>query len=237
MSESRARELQQHSHGCVQAREHRRRVGGHFHGTLIDRCFCVLLLTMVRVFQYTEFTAYAALLAGAPPHTLEKSLVVQHRQTWKLREHHLLSSDCCGNNPLPGGNPLRSYFPMGTEIKEDADGVAVREPTGPGPLQYHRATVYHSTGRVQSRSRVQDIIITGEGHSAWGQFDLVGRVRPCDGFISISKEYVDGDRGKWLYRGYLVGDVNGQLAGRWRDTLSPPDVAGYEGCFNMSRRR
>jgi hypothetical protein len=29
-----------------------------------------------------------------------------------------------------------------------------------------------------------------QGHSAWGQFSLIGRVRPCDGFISLSKEYV-----------------------------------------------
>jgi len=84
---------------------------------------------------------------------------------------------------------------------------------------------------------VRDIVITGEGHSSWGQFNLVGRVRPGDGFISLSKEYVDGDRGKWLYRGYLVGNVSGNLAGRWRDTLSPADVPGYEGSFAMSRRR
>lgn len=34
------------------------------------------------------------------------------------------------------------------------------------------------------------LVIVVQGHSAWGQFSLVGRVRPCDGFISISKEYV-----------------------------------------------
>ena len=47
---------------------------------------------------------------------------------------------------------------------------------------------------------------------------------------------VDGDRGSWLYRGYLVGNTFGHLAGRWRDTLSPVEVDGYEGCFAMSRR-
>jgi hypothetical protein len=29
-----------------------------------------------------------------------------------------------------------------------------------------------------------------QGHSAWGQFELIGRVRPGDGFITLSKEYV-----------------------------------------------
>jgi hypothetical protein len=82
-------------------------------------------------------------------------------------------------------------------------------------------------------------------------------VRPCDGFISLCKEYVrialpsfcdssvyiqrhlqvDHDRGKWIYRGYLVGNINSNLAGRWRDTLSPAAVPGYEGCFLMTRRR
>lgn len=79
-------------------------------------------------------------------------------------------------------------------------------------------------------------------------------MRPGDGLISLSKEYVridaflylvesnmllqvDGDRGKWLYRGYLVGNRNGNLAGRWRDTLTPANLSGYEGTFSMSRRR
>jgi len=114
--------------------------------------------------------------------------------------------------------------------------VTVREPTG-SPLQYHRVPGENVSPSAVDVSFVQDIIITGEGHSAWGQFNLVGRVRPCDGFINISKEYVNGDRGKWLYGGYLVGNVNGQLAGRWRDTISPVEVPGYEGCFNMNRRR
>lgn len=48
---------------------------------------------------------------------------------------------------------------------------------------------------------------------------------------------IDGDRGKWLYRGYLVGDAVGNFAGRWRDTISPAPSDGYEGCFAMSRRR
>lgn len=48
---------------------------------------------------------------------------------------------------------------------------------------------------------------------------------------------VNGDRGRWLYRSYLVGNEYGNLSGRWRDTLTPPDVLGYEGCFMMSRRR
>ncbi|TFK36576.1 hypothetical protein BDQ12DRAFT_654308 [Crucibulum laeve] len=204
------------------------------------------------LFTYTEFTAYAALLAGASPNILQKSVVVRHQQTWKLREHHLLVADASRSDsgigldmdntePLPAGDPLRSYFPTGTILKEDRDGIEVREGEKKPALRYQRASPGSTSCGVDSqdkgKSAVLDIIITGEGHSAWGQFNLVGRVRPCDGFISLSKEYIDGDRGKWLYRGYLVGNANGNFAGRWRDTMSEVNSAGYEGCFAMSRRR
>lgn len=35
----------------------------------------------------------------------------------------------------------------------------------------------------------------------------------------------------------MIGDANGNLSGRWRDTLTLPHIAGYEGCFVMSRRK
>ncbi|KAJ7454954.1 hypothetical protein B0H11DRAFT_2068347 [Mycena galericulata] len=214
------------------------------------------------IFTYTEFTAYAALLQGASPPTLQKSVIVRHRQTWKLREHHLAAGkspsgsstppipaaegDGATDNatPLSAGDPLRAYFPTGTQVIETRDGLEVYDPNGPAELRYYRAAMgpdssakdkSHNTERPPVQ--VQDIIITGEGHSAWGQFNLVGRVRPCDGFISLCKEYVDHDRGKWIYRGYLVGNINSNLAGRWRDTISPAAVPGYEGCFLMTRRR
>ena len=100
-----------------------------------------------------------------------------------------------------------------------------------------------------------------QGHSAWGQFQLLGRVRPCDGLINVYKTYVsdlriphkvilcsnlylssfqqnDGIRGNWLYRGYLIGTgEEGNIVGRWRDTLSPAEVHGYEGRYTLTRRK
>ncbi|KAF5353489.1 hypothetical protein D9756_007959 [Leucocoprinus leucothites] len=201
-------------------------------------------------FMYTEFTAYAALLGGAPPHVLQKSVIARHQQTWKLREYHLVTPDISSSDsgidldmdlnivPLPAGDPLRSYFPNGTHIKEDREGITVLAPHRSGSIRYQRAprNIPHPSKREEAK-KVADVIIMGEGHSSWGQFNLIGRVRPCDGFMSLSKEYVDGDRGRWLYRGYLVGNTHGNLVGRWRDTLSPPDVPGYEGCYALSRRR
>jgi len=192
------------------------------------------------LFTYTEFTAYAALLSGASPVVLERSLVAQHPQLWKLREHHLYYEDEDGpagtgeSDPLVPGSPLLAYLPVGAEVHEGPNGLEVRAP-GRAPVLYE--TWSRIPEKQRGKRRLCDVIITGEGHSAWGQFSLLGRVRPCDGFLCLSKNYVDGDRGRWLYRSYLVGNEHGNLSGRWRDTLSPADVLGYEGCFMMSRRR
>ncbi|TNY18841.1 hypothetical protein DMC30DRAFT_402050 [Rhodotorula diobovata] len=78
-----------------------------------------------------------------------------------------------------------------------------------------------------------EILLSGTGHSAWGQFVLKGRVRAWDGMFSIVKEYTPDSRGRWIYRGVLVG---GNLVGRWRDTHTPVDLSGYEGTWIMSRR-
>ncbi|KAF9221738.1 hypothetical protein BS17DRAFT_736882 [Gyrodon lividus] len=186
------------------------------------------------LFTYMEFTAYSSLLsAGAPPVPYD-SLVPQHCQTWKLREYYLSELDLMGETiqPLGSGDPLKAYFPSGTRMQELSDSVEVREPGKEEVLHYWRPS--HTASH---QSKVIDIIVRGEGHSAWGQFNIYGRVRPWDGFISFCKEYVAGDRGRWLYRGYLVGNLNGHISGRWRDTFSPSHVSGYEGCFVMSRRR
>ncbi|PIL25869.1 hypothetical protein GSI_11622 [Ganoderma sinense ZZ0214-1] len=195
------------------------------------------------LFTYTEFTAYAALLSGAPPTVLQRSLVAHHPHLWKLREHHLYASDdpdvpapAPDVWPVAPGNPLRGYIPNGTQLSETSDGVSVKEPGRAEPVLYRSWASVRQVPEEQ-RGRLVDVFVTGEGHSAWGQFNLVGRIRPCDGFISLSKEYVDGDRGRWLYRGFMVGNAEGNLSGRWRDTLSPSDVLGYEGCFVMSRRK
>lgn len=160
-----------------------------------------------------EFTSYAALLTGASPSVLRKSLVAQHSQTIKVREWHLLEPtedeaehlDPEDAVPLAPGNPGRGYIPDGTQIKVSADRLElIRYTFGP-----KKVLVYHSWASVQkmgAADRVKDVFLTGEvsslfqllcatltpskGHSAWGQFNLVGRVRPCDGYISVSKEYV-----------------------------------------------
>jgi len=199
-------------------------------------------------FTYTEFEAYDALLLGAPPNVIQRTVVGRHQQAWKLREYHLVTIDVSGSDSgieldldtvksLNPGDSLDAFFPAGTEIKEYRNVLTVQEP-GCDTLRYQRTSTVEAQKRdTDAVAYVKDIIITGEGHSSWGQFNIVGRVRPCDGFVSLCKEYIDDDRGKWLYRGYLVGDAVGNFAGRWRDTVSPAPTSGYEGSFAMSRRR
>ncbi|GAA5845294.1 hypothetical protein JCM11251_006391 [Rhodosporidiobolus azoricus] len=78
-----------------------------------------------------------------------------------------------------------------------------------------------------------EILLSGTGHSAWGQFVLKGRVRAWDGMFTIIKEYTPDSRGRWVYLGMLVG---GNLVGRWRDTHTEEALSGYEGTWIMSRR-
>ena len=47
---------------------------------------------------------------------------------------------------------------------------------------------------------------------------------------------VGQNRGRWLFRGYLVDDAMTHISGRWRETVSPAESIGYEGCFVMERR-
>ncbi|KAI0339133.1 hypothetical protein BDW22DRAFT_1362095 [Trametopsis cervina] len=190
------------------------------------------------IFTYTEFTSYAALLSGAPPSILHRSLVAQHRQTLKIQEWHLIededSSLSSRPQPLAAGNPCRGYVPNDLAVRVVGDSLELTMPGATEPVVYRSWPSMELNG---VKGKVRDTFLTGQGHSAWGQFSLVGRVRPCDGFISLSKEYNDGDRGKWLYRAYMVGNANGSLSGRWRDTLSPAHIQGYEGTWVASRRR
>ncbi|KAI6118174.1 hypothetical protein F5141DRAFT_1096694 [Pisolithus sp. B1] len=185
------------------------------------------------LFTYTDFDVYSSLLSGGLPPVLRNCQVAQHRQTWKLREYHLLSSQESLDKAqrLDLGDALRAFFPSGVHLRELSESLEVCAPGMKEAIHYQRS----SYARTREQS-VGDIIVIGEGHSAWGQFNLYGRVRPLDGLLSLSKEYCGGDRGRWLYRGFLLGNNDGHWSGRWRDARSPSHVEGYEGCFVMSRR-
>jgi hypothetical protein len=134
-----------------------------------------------------EFSTFAAMLSGADPSTLQRSLVVRHQQTWRLREYYLYSSS--SSDPLSDGDPLRAWLPVEATFESSPNGeLSVWDPITGLYVTYNSKD---SNVRGEGEGgEVKDVLITGEGHSAWGQFNLYGRVRPSDGFFCVSKEYV-----------------------------------------------
>jgi hypothetical protein len=66
--------------------------------------------------------------------------------------------------PLRAGDPLRSYFPTGTQIREHRDGLTVQD-SGTGQVyRYQRTSLLESREQEEDAVEplVKDIIITGE---------------------------------------------------------------------------
>lgn len=130
-------------------------VRGHHHG--------LSLCMYSRRFQYTEFTSYAALLSGAPPSVLQRSLVAQHRQTIKLHEWHLLEDEDPAIRqtvrPLVPGNPCRAYVPDDLTTQEVGDTLELIAPGQDKPLVYQSWT---SIKRDGIKGRVRDVFLTGQ---------------------------------------------------------------------------
>jgi len=139
-----------------------------------------------------EFETYAEMLSGASPAALQRSLIVRHWQTWKLREYYFYSSSSTPEDepqePLSEGDPLRAWLPQEATFAEPTPGILkVWDPVVRKVLQYSRRS---ESPEAEGKGEVLDVIIKGEGHSAWGQFNIYGRIRPCDGMFCFSKEYV-----------------------------------------------
>lgn len=134
-----------------------------------------------------EFSTFAAMLSGANPTALQRSLVIRHEQKWKLREYYLYSSS--PSDPLSEGDPLRAWLPVEATFNPLLNGdLDVWDPIAGVSITY-TSKDSNSIGEGEG-GEVKDVLITGEGHSSWGDFFLFGRVRPSDGFFCLSKEYV-----------------------------------------------
>jgi len=176
-------------------------------------------------FTYTDFMAYDAFLRGSSSSIVVRTPFARHRQTFKAREYVVFEPTA-----LRVGDTLDAFLPRKPTINKIPSGIEIEG------VEY-LAVADLTKEQKEENLTVQDVVILGEGHSSWGQFRILGRVRPCDGLVSILKDYTEDDRGMWLYRGYLVGDADGIIVGRWRDTFSPPAFLGYEGSFMMTRRK
>jgi hypothetical protein len=114
------------------------------------------------------------LLSGAPPPTLNKSLVARHQQTWRLHEYHLLlpsdvdESDTAAAvpedpqyKPLSPGDPLRAYLPSGLSYEHKHGGIRVYEPGREVDTFYHRCPEPEQVTSAYTK-RVREILIAGE---------------------------------------------------------------------------
>ena len=113
--------------------------------------------------QYTEFTSYAALLSGAAPAILHRSLVAQHRQTLKIQEWHLVEDEDesipSRVRPLRPGNACRGYIPDELKVHEVGDTLELTELGGKEPLVYRS---WASIRRSGLRCKVLDTFLTGQ---------------------------------------------------------------------------
>jgi hypothetical protein len=116
------------------------------------------------------------MLSGAPPPTLDKSLVARHNQTWRLHEYHLLLPEDLSASaetaevledprykPLSPGDPLRAYLPHGLALEQDYenDGIRVHEPGRVEDTLYHRCPTPEQI-TAEYAKRIREILIKGQ---------------------------------------------------------------------------
>lgn len=114
------------------------------------------------------------MLSGAPPPTLNNSLVARHQQTWRLHEYHLLLPEALDGaaakaaladpqySPLSPGDPLRAYLPHGLAIQqEQSGGIRVCEPGHVVDTFYRRCPAPEDI-TPEYAMRVREILIAGE---------------------------------------------------------------------------
>ncbi|KAJ9476912.1 hypothetical protein PHBOTO_000594 [Pseudozyma hubeiensis] len=188
-------------------------------------------------FSFFDFDSYREMLAGRM-RSLYEGPFGEQPQIWKIKEKVVK----LGPGELEGGK--------GSIL---AAGYTTNEPHSDSPAAAAAAAAAASAADSKGKSKAlpqdwdryptfpdedgrerYEILLSGTGHSAWGRFVVRGRVRSWDGMLIMTKEYRPDGRGKWLYRGYSV--AGGKLVGRWRDTFTPDNMYGYEGCFLFQRR-
>jgi hypothetical protein len=120
---------------------------------------------------------YTAIIIGAPPSFLERSVTAQHRQTWRLQEHHLLRAAGDGTERVAtaafatasqadGHSAFTGYFAPESRIAQPNGSSHTLEVAGPEQqtIVYHTWTEHGYVGAedIGSDLEVVDIIVTGQ---------------------------------------------------------------------------
>ncbi|KAJ6578801.1 hypothetical protein DFH09DRAFT_347935 [Mycena vulgaris] len=101
----------------------------------------------------------------------------------------------------------------------------------------NNAQLYETGGAHAHRPEsIVDVIVTGQTDdpyaSAWGAFNILGRVRLSDGLIVLRRDSVAG-LGTTLLRGYLSSSQN--FAGRYRAMSTGWEAAEWEAAFSLCK--
>lgn len=185
---------------------------------------------------YLDYNAYQNMVRG-DIRSLYEGTFGQEEQEWDLVEHVIhVRSDLVGTvspstvEDEAGLYPVRergrAYKALveqrGWEPCLDDDSTTSSSSDQPPPPKYPGWT--------------QEILLTGTGRTAWGEARLEGRVRGWDGLMTIQVDFgIPASTGKWLFRVYLHAEAF--LAGRYRDTFTPPDKLGKFVCVGCSAGR
>lgn len=140
--------------------------------------------------------AYQAILWEPSPNLMVNTPFARHRQTFKAREYVAF-----GPPTLRVGGTLHAFLPEKLTITEKLSGIEIEG------VEY--LAVANLSEEQKEGKTVQDVIVLGEvkiyqvlilnapayprveqGHSSWGEFRIIGRVRPYDGLVCLLKDYV-----------------------------------------------
>jgi hypothetical protein len=214
--------------------------------------------------QYTDFTGYSAFLRGSSSSVVVNTPFARHRQTFKAREYVVFEPTALRVGDtlhafLPAKPTIKETL-SGVEIEgveylavaglseEQKEGKTVQDVVVLGEVTIYQApfspscSLSTSTGTflmgtisyLRSRETVRRFSLPPQRLCAFPHG--LPLPTPLSDALFLPRQMED-DRGTWLYRGYHIGDADGTIVGRWRDTFSLPVLVGYEGSFTMTRRK
>jgi hypothetical protein len=163
---------------------------------------------------YFEFTAYQSALGGNIRSIYDGAFGEQEQEMFLQEIVINMRLDQVGGK----GSPLLAGFQPSELINE-----AWKKQ--PGTAEECGWEVCYDENGPDRPGWTKELMITGHGRSAWGEFSINGRVRSWDGLMTIVVNYPDyHPTGKWSFRGYVhAGDV---ISGRWRETLTNENMRG-----------
>ncbi len=165
-------------------------------------------------YVYFDYPAYQSALAGNIRSIYDGAFGEQEQEMFLEETVINVRVDQVGGS----GSPLLAGFQPSELINEAWK-------TQPGTVEERGWELCRDENAPDRPGWTKEIIITGHGRSAWGEFSVTGRIRSWDGLMTIVVNYADSHpTGKWHFRGYVhAGDV---ISGRWRETFTKENMRG-----------